>query len=364
MAPRALIVAPGLASTAPAPSGILTAAQRAGIPAELVEPASENELRRRLEAGGVELVYLLARGKAHAAAGHATLDFDGASGPASRPVNLRHLASVIAGAGARLVLLQPTEATAELGGSAAALVEHGLPAAILWPPLPSVPLLGEAARRLFERWREGAPLTELAAAAGTMQGVESAGTLAAATPTSPTPTDAPAPPAAARPAAPEPAVSAAELRRREIQAMLESKRAAGRFDVFLCHNWADKPAVKAIARSLQERGILPWLDEWELPPGQPWQALLERQIESIRSAAVCVGQAGVGPWQEQELYGFLREFVARKAPVIPVLLPDAPSAPELPVFLRAMTWVDFRQSEAEPLDRLEWGITGVRPAFE
>jgi hypothetical protein len=29
-----------------------------------------------------------------------------------------------------------------------------------------------------------------------------------------------------------------------------------------------------------------------------------------------------------------------------------------------MTYVDFRQSEPEPLARLEWGITGVRPAYD
>jgi hypothetical protein len=141
----------------------------------------------------------------------------------------------------------------------------------------------------------------------------------------------------------------------------ERKRAAGQFDVFLCHNWADKPAVKRIARQLQDAGVLPWLDEWELPPGQPWQPLLEEQLEHIKSAAVFVGAAGVGPWQEQEIHGFLREFVSRTCPVIPVLLPDAPQAPELPRFLRAMTWVDFRTNDPDPMKRLVWGITGRRP---
>ncbi len=142
---------------------------------------------------------------------------------------------------------------------------------------------------------------------------------------------------------------------------LKRKRAAGAFDVFLCHNSADKPAVKRIGQRLKEAGILPWLDVWELPPGQPWQPLLEQQIGNIRSAAVCFGSAGIGPWQEQEMYGFLREFVSRKAPVIPLLLADAPGTPELPIFLRAMTWVDFRADDPDPLAELIWGITGQRP---
>ena len=58
------------------------------------------------------------------------------------------------------------------------------------------------------------------------------------------------------------------------------------FDVFLCHNAADKPAVRWTAERLRERGILPWLDESELPPGRPWQEELERQIGNIGAAAV------------------------------------------------------------------------------
>jgi hypothetical protein len=141
---------------------------------------------------------------------------------------------------------------------------------------------------------------------------------------------------------------------------IERKRATGAYDVFLCHNSSDKPVVRRLAMQLKTRGILPWLDEWELPPGQPWQPLLERQIADIRASAVFAGAAGVGPWQEQEMYSFLREFVARRSPVIPVLLPNAPDTPELPIFLKAMTWVDFRAQDPDPFERLIWGITGKR----
>lgn len=89
------------------------------------------------------------------------------------------------------------------------------------------------------------------------------------------------------------------------------------FDVFLCHNAADKPVVRWTARRLQERGIRPWLDEDELPPGQPWQEELERQIGSIRAAAVFVGPNDIGPWQNQEIRAFLGEFTARRCPGIP-----------------------------------------------
>lgn len=145
-------------------------------------------------------------------------------------------------------------------------------------------------------------------------------------------------------------------------ATLANKRAAGRFDVFLCHNSADKAAVKRIGERLKRHGILPWLDEWELPPGQPALPQLERQLECIGSAAVFFGAAGIGPWQQQEMRVFVEEFVRRGAPLIPVLLDGAPALPTLPPFLRGMTWVDFRRVDPDPIRQLLWGITRQRTA--
>jgi hypothetical protein len=133
------------------------------------------------------------------------------------------------------------------------------------------------------------------------------------------------------------------------------------FDVFLSHNSKDKPAVRELAEALRARGLNVWLDEWELVPGRPWQEALEEIIETTRSSAVLVGKDGLGPWQDAEMRGVLAEFVARNLPVIPVLLPDAPSEPKLPLFLRRFTWVDLRGGLTEKgLDRLQWGVTGNR----
>ncbi|MBW4600070.1 MAG: toll/interleukin-1 receptor domain-containing protein [Calothrix sp. FI2-JRJ7] len=130
------------------------------------------------------------------------------------------------------------------------------------------------------------------------------------------------------------------------------------FDVFLCHNSQDKPEVQKIGNQLIELEIRPWLDAWQLRPGFPWQPELERQVKTSKSVALFVGSSGLGPWQKQEIEAFMREFVERKCPVIPVLLPTAPDKPELPVFLSGHMWVDFRQLQPEPMKQLIWGITG------
>jgi hypothetical protein len=141
---------------------------------------------------------------------------------------------------------------------------------------------------------------------------------------------------------------------------LREKLAQQDFDVFLCHNSRDKAEVKAVALRLMERRIKPWLDEWELRPGLRWQLALEEQVRQVKSAAVFVGAEGLGPWQSEEIGAFLSACVERGIPVIPVLLPTAPSQPDLPVFLAARMWVDFRKEQPEPLAQLVFGITGQK----
>lgn len=134
------------------------------------------------------------------------------------------------------------------------------------------------------------------------------------------------------------------------------------FDVFLSHNSKDKPAVRELAAALRKCNVIVWLDEDELPPGRNWQPLIEQGIKHSRSVAVLIGKDGIGPWENEEMQGALILAVKDKRPVIPVVLPDAPSCPELPLFLTNRTWVDLRPSITDVhLDKLVWGITGTKP---
>jgi hypothetical protein len=132
------------------------------------------------------------------------------------------------------------------------------------------------------------------------------------------------------------------------------------FDVFISYDRDDVKAARTLARRFRRRGLIPWLDECELRPGLPWQNVLERQVEQVRAAAVLVGRGGLGPWQDVEHAAFLRQFVRRGCPVVPVILAGCERYPRLPVFLDGMTWVDFRRSVPDPFEHLIWGITGIR----
>jgi hypothetical protein len=143
-------------------------------------------------------------------------------------------------------------------------------------------------------------------------------------------------------------------------AVMRGKEATGNFDVFLCHNASDKQTVKKIGEELRRRGVLPWLDEWELPPGKAWQPLIEKQINAVPAVAVFIGPSGVGPTQRHEIDVFLCEYRERGCRIIPAFLPDVARQPEVPPFLKSLTWVDFRKPEPDPVEQLVWGITGER----
>jgi len=141
---------------------------------------------------------------------------------------------------------------------------------------------------------------------------------------------------------------------------LKGKIETGDYDVFLCYNSKDRENVMKIGERLRERGLLPWLDIWEIPPGVRWQKELQRRLKSIKSAAVFIGPKGPGPWQELEVESMLQQLAKRDRPIIPVILQGRAGHPRLPPFLGLWHAVDMRRPEPDPFEQLVWGITGER----
>jgi hypothetical protein len=145
------------------------------------------------------------------------------------------------------------------------------------------------------------------------------------------------------------------------------------YDVFLSHNSKDKAAVEQIATALVTSGLNPFLDKWNLVPGDPWQAEIEAALRASHSCAVFLGPSGMGGWHNEEMAAALDRAVAesksleksQRFRVIPVLLPGAtqPQENQVPVFLANRTWVDFRSGldNSDTLNRLVKGIQGLPP---
>jgi hypothetical protein len=115
--------------------------------------------------------------------------------------------------------------------------------------------------------------------------------------------------------------------------------------------------------ALKRRGIRPWIDVEQIPPGRWFQDVIQAAILEVRSAAIFLGPGSLGRWQALELRAFVSQCIERQIPVIPVLLPGVHEVAAALVFLRELNCVSFHRSpdEEEPLDRLVWGITGRQP---
>ena len=113
-----------------------------------------------------------------------------------------------------------------------------------------------------------------------------------------------------------------------------------RFDVFLSHATPDKPLVEELARRLTRENLKPWLDKWNLIPGQAWKPEIEAALAECAACAVFIGPGGFGPWQTRGDAGGHRppgrggRVGGERRPfrVIPVLLPgvERPERSRLP----------------------------------
>lgn len=133
------------------------------------------------------------------------------------------------------------------------------------------------------------------------------------------------------------------------------------FDVFLSHSSLDKPVVEALAHRLEDDAhVKPWLDEWHLVPGDPWQEALDASC----ICAVFIESSGIGPWGNEEMRSALQPRVSQaEFRVVPVLLPRAimPERGLLPRFLSRLTRVDFRGLDgSNDANAFHWLVAGIR----
>ena len=134
------------------------------------------------------------------------------------------------------------------------------------------------------------------------------------------------------------------------------------FDVFLSHNGKEKAETIKIGELLRSRALRVWLDIWELRPGLSWQQRIAEGLANSRACAVIIGRSGYGSWHKREMEAALARQ-GSEYPVIPVLIPGASDRVDVGAFLSLLTWVDMRRgtTDGEAIERLIWGITGLRP---
>ncbi|MCC4767824.1 TIR domain-containing protein [Methanosarcina sp. DH1] len=146
--------------------------------------------------------------------------------------------------------------------------------------------------------------------------------------------------------------------------VIKAKKQMGKYDVFLSHNSKDKAEVEKIAKRLLAVGLRPWLDKWDLAPGDTISDALEQAVKTIPCAVLCFGPADVGNWHKMEILAFVEAWAKKEARMIPLVLPGVDNPPELPLFVRQTLWVDMRDWQSKDDDgfyRLVCGIIGRPP---
>ena len=68
-----------------------------------------------------------------------------------------------------------------------------------------------------------------------------------------------------------------------------------RYQVFLSHSSVDKPAVEDLANRLMREGIEPWLDKWNLVPGEVCQPAMGPRWPTAPPAPCSSAPAGSAP---------------------------------------------------------------------
>src|SRR5438270_335997 len=120
------------------------------------------------------------------------------------------------------------------------------------------------------------------------------------------------------------------------------------FDVFISYGHQDQAWVRTLAENLYRADLEVFYDEWEIGPGDVLVHGLDEGIRTSRTGILVVSPASLArPWAAEEYAAMVTRAVPGQQRLIPVLLSEA----ELPPFLAARVWVDFRHADGLEYDR-------------
>lgn len=113
--------------------------------------------------------------------------------------------------------------------------------------------------------------------------------------------------------------------------------------IFLCHASEDKPRVKELYHLLKDAGYRPWLDKFDLLPGQRWQPAIRKVVTNPSNLIlVCLSQHSItkrGVVQQEIKWALdiLEQMPEESIYMIPVRLEVCPAPEQLAEF----HWVDL-----------------------
>ncbi|MEM7222411.1 MAG: toll/interleukin-1 receptor domain-containing protein [Pseudomonadota bacterium] len=138
-----------------------------------------------------------------------------------------------------------------------------------------------------------------------------------------------------------------------------------KFDIFLSYASRNQDAAKNLARSLTERGLSVWFDVSSIPLGDPFVDRIEEGLKDSNSIAVLIDGESPGPWQQVEIRAAIQEYVSRRVPVLPILLPGRTNTLEIPLLLKGFRWVDLAADYAKGVQEIVEAVGTIEvPSFQ
>ena len=133
----------------------------------------------------------------------------------------------------------------------------------------------------------------------------------------------------------------------DVIASLDATGTGRHFDVFVSYAHEDADWVRVLAGRLHQAGLEVFLDDWQIVPGDVLVRSLEEGIRtSTAGILVCSPSSVASSWVMQEYAALLTQAVTQGRRLIPVLFEQV----ELPAFLAARVWVDFRHADGPTYD--------------
>jgi hypothetical protein len=114
--------------------------------------------------------------------------------------------------------------------------------------------------------------------------------------------------------------------------------------VFLSHASEDKVGfAEPLGRELASLGIRPWLDKWEIRPGDSLVAkLFDQGVAAVDAVIVIVSQYSAGkPWVRAELDAAVVRRITENTRLIPIRLDWG----DMPAPLQMLVWYDAERTE-------------------